>query len=205
MFIDGIGNYLFEQKKATYPPLPFKLGSYKFAKVKQAAEFIEELGKFHFGEMPFRRNDTHGRMAEHCKEHKVHFEYTHHFDKEESVFRSAPNLTALRRRFKPKNPTKGGKGAEQARAEQARAEEEAKRRQEEAQKLEQEATEWLQKGEEEKIKAAQEAAEKAQEAAKETEEVPRQAAEEAKRKLDEELQKQEAEKIELPQQSIAET
>ena len=38
-----------------------------------------------------------------------------------------PNLTALRRGFKPKNPTKGGKGAEQD-----RAEEEAKRRQEEA-------------------------------------------------------------------------
>ena len=128
VFIDGIGNYLFEQNKATYPPLPFKLGSYRFAKVKQAAEFIEELGKFHFGEMPFRRNDTHGKMAEHCKQHKVHFEYTHHFEKEESVFQSAPNLTALRRRFKPKNPTKGGKGAEQARSELARAEEEAKRR-----------------------------------------------------------------------------
>ena len=155
--------------------------------------------------MTFRRNDTHGRMAEHCKEHKVHFKYTHHFDKEESVFRTAPNLTALRRRFKPKNPTKGGKGAKQARAEQARAEEEAKRRQEEAQKLEQEAAEWLQKGEEEKRKAAQEAAEKAQEAANETEEEARQGAEEAKRKLDEELQKQEAKKIELPQQSIAET
>ena len=169
------------------------------------------MGKFHFGEMTFRRNDTHGRMAEHCKEHKVHFEYTHHFDKEESVFRSAPNLTALRRRFKPKNPTKGGKGAEQARAEQTRAEEEAKRRQEEAQKLEQEAAEWLQKGEEEKRKAAQEAAEKAQkvaekaqEVAKETEEVARQAAEEEKRNLDEELQKQEAERMKLTQQSISE-
>ena len=42
-------------------------------------------------------------------------------------------------------------------------------------------------------------------ASKETEEAARQAAEEAKRKLDEELQKQEAEKTELPQQSIAET
>ena len=40
VFIDGIGNYRFEQKKATYPPLPFKLGSYIFSKVKQDAEFI---------------------------------------------------------------------------------------------------------------------------------------------------------------------
>ena len=100
--------------------------------MKQAAEFVEELEKFHFGEMPYHRNDTRGKVIENCKEHKVHFEYTHHFDKEESVFRSARNLTALRRRFKPKITTKGGKGAEQAKAEQARAEEEAKRRQEEA-------------------------------------------------------------------------
>ena len=44
-------------------------------------------------------------------------------------------MTALSRRFKPKNPTKGGKGAEQAKAEQARVEEVAKRIREEAQRL----------------------------------------------------------------------
>ena len=54
VFIDGIGSFLFQHKKTAYPPLPFKLGSYKFTRVKQATEFIEELGKFHFGEMPFR-------------------------------------------------------------------------------------------------------------------------------------------------------
>jgi len=112
VFIDGVGHFLFQHKKAAYPPLPFKLGSCRFANVKQAAEFIEELGKFHFGEMPFRRNDTLGKVAEHCKKHKVFFEYTHHYDKDEFVFRRAPNMTALSRRFKPKNPTKGGKGAE---------------------------------------------------------------------------------------------
>ena len=112
MFIDGVGHFLFHHKKAVYPPLPFKLGNCRFANVKQAAEFIEELGKFHFGEMPFRRNETHGKVAEHCKKHKVFFEYTHHYDKEESIFRNAPNMTALSRRFKPKNPTKGGKGVE---------------------------------------------------------------------------------------------
>ena len=58
VIIDGVGHFLFHHKKAAYPPLPFKLGSCRFANVKQAAEFIEELGKFHFGEMPFRRNDT---------------------------------------------------------------------------------------------------------------------------------------------------
>ena len=94
----------------------------------------------------------------------------------------------------------GGKGDEQEKAEEG-----IKRRNEEAQRLEKEAVEWLQKGEEEKSKAAQEAAEIAKEAAKETEEAARQAAEEAKRNLDEELQKKEAERIELTQQSVYET
>ena len=112
VFIDGIGSFLFKDKKTAYPPLSFKLGSYKFTKVKQAAEFIEEFEKFHFGEMPFRRNDTHGKVVEHCKEYKVHFEYTHHFDKEQCVFRNAPNMTMLMRRFKKKITTKGRKGDE---------------------------------------------------------------------------------------------
>ena len=186
MFIDGIGSFMFEHKKTAYPPLPFKLRSYKFTKVKQAAEFVEELEKFHFGKMPFQRKDTHKKVAEQCKEHKVHFEYTHHFDKEESVFRNAPNMTMLMRRFKKKITTKGGKGDEQE-----KNEEEAKKQNEEAQRLEKEAAEWLHSKEEGKRKDAQEAAEKAEEAAKEAEEV--------KRKLDEELQKKEAEKIKLTQ------
>ena len=132
VFIDGIGHFLFQHKKTTYPLLPFKLGSYQFTRVKQATEFTEELGKFHFGEMTFKRNDTHERMAEHCRKHKVFYEYTHHFDNDESVFRRAPNMTALNKRFKPKHSTKGGKGSEQEKAEQAQAEEIAKRIREEA-------------------------------------------------------------------------
>ena len=114
-------------------------------------------------------------------------------------------MTALSRRFKPKHPTKGGKGSEQDKAEQAKAEEVTKRIREEAQRLENEAAEWLQKGEEEKMKAAQEAAEQVKEAARETEEAARQAAEEAQRKLDEELREQETEKIKLTQQQAFET
>ena len=78
VFLDGIGSFLFEHKKAAYPPLPFRLGSYKFTRVKKADEFVEELEKFHFGEMPFHRNDSHSKVDEHCKENNVHFEYTHH-------------------------------------------------------------------------------------------------------------------------------
>ena len=130
--------------------------------------------------MPYHRNDSHGKVADHCKENKVHFEYTHHFDREESVFRNAPNMTALKRRFMKKITTKGGKGDEQA-----KAEEEAKRRNEEAQRLAREAAEWMHSEEEEKRKVAQEA--------------PKKAAKEAKRKLDEELQKQEVERLKLTQ------
>ena len=122
VFLDGIGSFLFEHKKSAYPPLPFKLGSYWFTMVKQADEFVEELQRFHFGEMPYHRNDSQGKVVEHCKENKVHFEYTHHFDREESIFRNASNMTTLKRRFKNKITTIGGKGDEMA-----KAEEEAKR------------------------------------------------------------------------------
>ena len=130
VFLDGIGSFLFEHKKATYPPLLFKLGSYKFTRVKKADEVVEELERFHFGEMPFHRNDSHSKVVEHYKEINVHFKYTHHWDREESVFCNALNMTALRRSFKNKISTKGGKGDEQA-----KAEEESRRRNEEAQRL----------------------------------------------------------------------
>ena len=58
VLLDGIGRFLFEHKKAAYPPLPFRLGSYKFTRVKKDDEFVEELEKFHFGEMRFHRNDS---------------------------------------------------------------------------------------------------------------------------------------------------
>ena len=34
VYIDGVGSFLLEHKKATYPAIPFWLGSYKFSKVK---------------------------------------------------------------------------------------------------------------------------------------------------------------------------
>ena len=58
VFLDGIGSFLFDHKKETYPPIPFRLGSYKFSKVKKADEFVQEFKKFHFGEMNFHRNDS---------------------------------------------------------------------------------------------------------------------------------------------------
>ena len=43
LYIDGVVNFLIEHKKATYPVVPFLLGSYKFSRVKQAIEFVKEL------------------------------------------------------------------------------------------------------------------------------------------------------------------
>ena len=74
VFLDGIGSFLFEHKKTSYPPFPFKLGSYRFTKVKKYDEFIEELESFHFGEMPFHHNDSQGKVVGHCKENNVYFE-----------------------------------------------------------------------------------------------------------------------------------
>ena len=109
VFLDGIGSILFEHKKATYPPIPFRLGSYKFSRVKKDDEFVEELEKFHFGEINFHRNDSRNKVTKHCKEANVHFEYTSHWDKDRSIFQNAENMTALKRRFKRISLLKVGK------------------------------------------------------------------------------------------------
>ena len=46
LYIDGVGNFLFEQKKAVYPPVPFYIGSYKFSKVKSIEKFVKKLEYF---------------------------------------------------------------------------------------------------------------------------------------------------------------
>ena len=58
VYLDGVGSFLFEHKKAAYPAIPFRLGSYKFSKFKLTAEFVQELEHFHFGEMNFHKNDS---------------------------------------------------------------------------------------------------------------------------------------------------
>ena len=120
--------------------------------MKKADEFMEELGKFHFGEMHFHRNDSQNKVAEYYKEANVHFEYTSHWDKEESIFHSAQNITALKRRFKKKITTKGGKGQDEQEKEE---EEETRKRNEDARRLAQDVESWLKGEEEEKRRAAQ--------------------------------------------------
>ena len=86
LYIDGVGNFLFEHKKAMYPAIHFFIGSYKFSRVKQAAEFVKELEYFCFGEMNFHRNYSHKKAADYCKEAGIHFEYTDFWDKDEETF-----------------------------------------------------------------------------------------------------------------------
>ena len=140
VYIDGVGSFLFEHTKATYLAIPFRLGSYKFTKVKQIAEFVQELEHFHFGEMNFHRNDSQNTVAEHCKVENVHFEYTNFWDKDEEIFKNAKNMTALKKRFKQKITIMGGKGkTTQKKAE----EEEDKNREEDSRRLSQEAKSLL--------------------------------------------------------------
>ena len=93
-------NFLFEQNKVAYPPVPFYIGSYKFSKVNTVAEFVKELDYFHFGEIIFHRNDSENKVVDYCSAIRVHFEYTNFWDKDEEVLQNARNITTLRRRFK---------------------------------------------------------------------------------------------------------
>ena len=109
LYIDGIGNFLFDQKKVVYPPLPFYIGSYKFSKVKSASEFGKELKYFHFGEKSFHINDLENKIADYHAIVGVHFKYTEYWDKDKEIFRNSRKMTALIRRFKKMIKTTSGK------------------------------------------------------------------------------------------------
>ena len=69
-------------KKATFPPLSFCIRGYKFSKVKGDEYFVKEMETFHFGEKSFQRNDSRGKVVEHCTAVKIHYEYTDFFNKD---------------------------------------------------------------------------------------------------------------------------
>ena len=138
LYIDGVGNFIFEQKKAVYPTVPFFVGSYMFFRVKNLAEFVKELEYFHFGEMNFHRNDSEDKVANYCTLAGVHLEYTNLWDKDEEIFSNAQKMTALRKRFKQKIATIGGKG-KAAEKLKRKEKEEVKKSQEESHRLSQEA------------------------------------------------------------------
>ena len=87
--------------------------------------------------MSFHRNDSENKVANYCATTWVHFEYTNYWDKNEEIFCNACNMTALRRRFKQKITTMGGKGSSSKVVEQQKKQEEeaAKKREEESLQL----------------------------------------------------------------------
>ena len=94
---------------------------------------MKELEYFHFGEIIYHRNDSEKKVVEYCAAVGVHFEYANFWDKDEEIFPSPQNMTALSRRFKQKITTVGGKGKDV----------EQLKRQEEAHRLAQEVEDWL--------------------------------------------------------------
>ena len=63
VYLDGVKSFLFEHKKAAYLSIPFWIGNYKFTNIKRAAEFVEEMEQFHFGEMSFHMNDSQKKVV----------------------------------------------------------------------------------------------------------------------------------------------
>ena len=76
---------MFYMKKVGSLPLPFCIGSYKYTEVNNASKFVKDIEIFHFGEMVFHRNDSYEKVAKHCMTVGVHYEYSHHFDKDEET------------------------------------------------------------------------------------------------------------------------
>ena len=92
--------------------------------------------------MNFHRNDSHNKVADYYKEAGIHFQYTDLWDKFEETFRNARNITALKKIFKQKTTTMGGKGKNLEQAKKLE-DEEAKKREEDARRLAQEVESWL--------------------------------------------------------------
>ena len=115
-------------KKAVFPPLPFYIGSYKFMRVKNASEFVKYIENFHFGEKSLHRNDYSNKVANHCMSVGVHFEYSHHFDKDEETYINSCNMTALSNHFKKKSSTIGEKDSSRITEETGRGHKEMNRR-----------------------------------------------------------------------------
>ena len=66
VFINGIGSYLHDHKKASFPLFPFCIGAYKFSRIKGVEDFVKGLEVFHFGEKSFMKNDRRKKIVKHC-------------------------------------------------------------------------------------------------------------------------------------------
>ena len=109
VFLNGVSIFLHDTKKATFPPLSFYIGGYKFSKVKGAEYFVKDLETFHFGQKSFQINDSRGNFVEHRVEVKINYEYIDFFSKYEEAFRRANNFIELKKHFGRKSGASGRK------------------------------------------------------------------------------------------------
>ena len=90
------------QKKVSWFPLPIVVG-YKISKVKEVVDLNKDLDIFHFGEINFYINDSHGKFFNHCVIVKFHSTYVGQFCVEEEMYRWAQSLEDLPKRKKKGN------------------------------------------------------------------------------------------------------
>ena len=105
---------------------------------------MRDLESFYFEEKHFRINYPWDKVSKYYASIGVHFEYTHHWDKDEEIYHNACNMAALSKTFKKKTMIVGGKRSSSGIVEkQKQNEEDAKEREEEARRLVQEAEKLL--------------------------------------------------------------
>jgi hypothetical protein len=74
--IQKVGDSLYRDKKAIWPPLPFWVESYSFRGIKQDQVEVDTLLSFFFQEERLQRNDPKQVVKEYCSKHKHNGEYT---------------------------------------------------------------------------------------------------------------------------------
>jgi hypothetical protein len=85
MVINKVGEILYRDKKAIWPPLPLWIGTYSFSNTKQAQDEVDTLLSYHFREEIFRRHDLKKVIKEHFNKLGVPWEYTLDTWEEEEV------------------------------------------------------------------------------------------------------------------------
>lgn len=89
--VNGVGAVLVRDKKLTWPPLPFWLGSYCFKDVKEAQAKVDTLEKFHFGEERFRRHYPLKIVSSHYQVCKYKRTYESETQRDEEIHKRVVN------------------------------------------------------------------------------------------------------------------
>jgi hypothetical protein len=90
--INGVGEILYRDKKAIWPPLPLWIDSYSFANTKKAQDEVDVFLSYHFREEIFKRHDPKKVVKEHFTKLGIPWEYTSTTWEEEEVHCGAKNI-----------------------------------------------------------------------------------------------------------------